>query len=247
MQTVSDTYNQPKTNTAQPTEQFWNSYAKSYDSVENLNPHQEMLQSVVDLVPGNAKKILDAGCGSGALLKLLRANDTTRELYGIDFAKEMLAKAKTRLPGVKFEVANLNNTLPFSNESFDCVVCTNAIYAVDNPKDVIEELIRVTAPNGMVIVSTPKRKAKGHRILRHHLRQVTFFQGVIDMLKFVSCIIPNLRIERMAARDRYHFLTRDQILKCADQVEIHSSTFADQNWLFSILLSNSHQSKISIH
>ena len=72
------------------TQKFWNSYAKSYNKVENLYPHREMLSDLVALIPAQSKSILDVGCGTGALLEKLRLSKEDADLYGVDFSDEML-------------------------------------------------------------------------------------------------------------------------------------------------------------
>lgn len=217
-----------------PAERFWNWYAKVYGSVENLSPHKDMLQAVVDLVPKSAQSILDAGCGSGALLQKLQRTHPDANLSGIDFSNEMLAKARKRVPGLNACQGNLNTQLPYPDEKFDCIVCTNALYAVESPQRLVSELLRVTKSSGIVIVSSPKRRARGTKILKRHLADVPVTQGVIDMLKFSTCIIPNMLIERYARDRRYHFLTRDEVENLGGQVSIQADTFAGQNWLFTI-------------
>lgn len=217
-----------------PAERFWNWYAKVYGSVENLSPHKDMLQAVVDLVPESAQSILDAGCGSGALLQKLRRSHPEANLSGIDFSDEMLAKSRKRVPGLNACQGNLNMQLPYPDEKFDCIVCTNALYAVESPQRLMSELLRVTKNSGIVVVSSPKRRARGTKILRRHLTDVSVISGVIDMVRFSTCIIPNVLIERYARDRRYHFLTRDEVENLGGHVSIHADTFAEQNWMFTI-------------
>lgn len=217
-----------------PAKRFWDWYAKVYGSVENLSPHKDMLQSVIDLIPESAQSILDAGCGSGALLQKLRRTHPDANLSGIDFSSEMLARAQKRVPDLHACQGNLNMQLPYRDAQFDCIVCTNALYAVESPQRLVSELLRVTKKPGMVIVSSPKRRAKGTKILRRHLADVSVIQGVIDMTRFSACIIPNVLIERYANDRRYHFLTLEEVESLSGQISIHADTFAEQNWLFTI-------------
>lgn len=213
---------------------FWNAYAKVYGSVENLIPHQNMLRDVLSLVPDDARTVLDVGCGSGALLALIRERYATSELHGIDFSTEMLAKARNRVPGLTTHVADFNNALPFVDGQFDCIVSSNALYAVSHPAHFVAELRRLTRSAGTIVVTSPKQSAKGTRILASHLKQVSLGRGIIDMLRFSTCIAPNLIIERLARTKSYHFLTEAEISSFIGTGQIYPDTFAGQNWLFTI-------------
>jgi len=217
-----------------PAKRFWNWYAKVYGSVESLSPHKDMLQAVVDLVPESARTILDAGCGSGALLQKLRTTHPEAILSGVDFSSEMLAKATKRVPDLNACQGNLNMQLPYPDAEFDCIVCTNALYAVESPQRFISELLRITKQSGKIIVSSPKRQARGTKILRCHLKKVSVARGAIDMVKFSACVIPNVLIERYARNRDYHFLTRSEVEDLPGHVSIQADTFAEQNWLFTI-------------
>ncbi|QDT06266.1 23S rRNA (guanine(745)-N(1))-methyltransferase [Rubripirellula lacrimiformis] len=217
-----------------PAKRFWNWYAKFYGSVENLAPHKRMINAVAALVPDSAQSILDMGCGSGALLQELRKSRPDANLSGIDFSDEMLARAQKRVPDFDACQGNLDTPLSYSDAQFDCIVCTNALYAVDSPQNLVSEMLRVVKKSGVVVVSTPKRRARGTKILRGHLMEVSFIQGIIDMARFATCVIPNVLIERYAKDRRYHFLTRNEVENLGGQISIHADTFADQNWLFTI-------------
>ncbi|XZE56988.1 hypothetical protein SH139x_000173 [Planctomycetaceae bacterium SH139] len=54
------------------------------------------------------------------------------------------------------------------------------------------------------------------------------------MARFSTCIVPNVLIERYASKQRYHFLTRDEVEDLGGYVAIRADTFAGQNWLFTI-------------
>ncbi len=217
------------------TNRFWNSYAKVYGSVENLVPHRLMLDEVAMQVPQSARRVLDAGCGSGALLSKLANYRPNLELFGTDFSGDMLERARERNPSAQLIPADLNNPLPFEDGYFDCVVSTNALYAVASPADAIHEFNRVLQPQGKMVISTPKQRAVGLKILASHVRSVSVARGIGDLVKFGTCLVPNLIIEKMARKKAYHFLSREEVLSLPGEVEILKDTFANQNWLFTLL------------
>lgn len=226
-----DTRDKPKTPLAK---RFWNRYAKSYSSVETLFPHRKMIQDTISLIPASAESVLDLGCGTGVLLQRVCDENPSRSLYGIDFSEAMLEVTASRVPGAHLSQADFNQRLPFKDSMFDCVVCSNALYTVNSPKRLVAELLRITRPNGLIVISSPKRKASGIAILWDHWRNAGFINGIVDLVRFAPCIFYNLVIEHQARERRYHFLSEDEVTSLADSVVIHPDTFANQNWLFTI-------------
>jgi SAM-dependent methyltransferase len=56
--------------------------------------------------------------------------------------------------GIRFEVADLR-ALPFGDDEFDLVVCLEVIEHIEGQESAIEELRRVLAPGGLLVVSSP--------------------------------------------------------------------------------------------
>ena len=55
----------------------------------------------------------------------------------------------------QFGVGDIN-TLPFKDESYDAVICSEVLEHVDSPEDSIKELIRVLKPGGVLALSVPR-------------------------------------------------------------------------------------------
>ena len=117
-----------------------------------LNSDMDLLNRVVELVPGN--RGLDAGCGAGARdVHLLHT--WGYDVYGIDAVEENINLGKELHPEIAdyLRVADLREPLPFENASFDFVLC-NAVIQHLPPETTktatIPELIRVLAPSGVL-------------------------------------------------------------------------------------------------
>lgn len=100
-------------------------------------------------------KCLDAGCGIGnnlpTLLKFFN------NIVACDISKEALEYAQNRFKdsNIKFIQADIEN-LPFNDNSFDIIVCTEVLEHIKNPKRGRDELLRVLKKNnGYFIISTP--------------------------------------------------------------------------------------------
>ena len=113
------------------TQHNWENYARCYDGLNALRPYRELLSTVKnELGSGITGRICEAACGTGNLTELLCANDQgeQREIYGIDYSAEMLARAKAKCEDCAHLIrADLNEPLPFPSEYFDAVVSVNTL------------------------------------------------------------------------------------------------------------------------
>jgi ubiquinone/menaquinone biosynthesis C-methylase UbiE len=102
------------------------------------------------------RRVLDAACGTGyGTAMLLEANPS--ELIALDIAPEALESTRRRV-GDRAEVVRGDlRALPFEDDSFDLVVCLEAIEHVDDREGVLDELQRVTSPGGLLVLSSPNR------------------------------------------------------------------------------------------
>lgn len=141
-------------------QQMFASIAPKYDitndalsmGLHRLWRREAVLRSQVK--PG--QRVLDCASGTGDLaLAFKRAVGPSGAVTGTDFCAEMLvpAPAKAAKAGldVKFEVADATK-LQYPAASFDVASIAFGIRNVDDPKLCLEELARVVAPGGRVVV-----------------------------------------------------------------------------------------------
>jgi SAM-dependent methyltransferase len=107
-----------------------------------------------------AKRVLDAGCGSG--YGSARLAEAAREVAGIDLASEAVdyARAHYHSPNLSFAQASCA-ALPFRDASIDLVVGFEVIEHLAVWKEFLGEVRRVLAPGGQFIVSTPNQNYYG--------------------------------------------------------------------------------------
>jgi SAM-dependent methyltransferase len=107
-------------------------------------------QAAVDaLAPLAGQALLDAGCGSGQLLRLAAAAGAT--VSGLDASAALLGVARGQLPDADLRTGDIGE-LPYDDSGFDVVTAFNAIQYAADPKTAVAELARVTRPGGRVLI-----------------------------------------------------------------------------------------------
>jgi SAM-dependent methyltransferase len=106
-------------------------------------------------------RYLDVGCGDGRYLVALAALPARPEhIAATDISERILevARAAAAESGIEVETARANlEALPFPDESFDLVLCTQVIEHLLDPGLGLAEIARVLAPGGRAIVTTDHR------------------------------------------------------------------------------------------
>jgi len=108
------------------------------------------LEAALDALPHAPRRALDLGTGTGAAAFVIASRFPEAEVIGVDIAEEMLAHARQKTPPelsarVTFQAADASR-LPFDDASFELVSLANMIPFFD-------ELARVTAPGGSIVLS----------------------------------------------------------------------------------------------
>lgn len=116
--------------------------------------HAQVLEELMCLSESGAEpmSILDAGCGTGGLLRRLREALPDVSLTGIDIANAALAHAG-EISGVRLEQGSVD-AMPFERESFDSVCSMDVLYhrQVDEIK-AVAEFRRVLRPGGYLLIN----------------------------------------------------------------------------------------------
>ncbi len=96
-------------------------------------------------LPDTPKTILDLGTGTGSVAQLVAARFPGADVTGVDVSPKMVAIAREKVPGVRFEVGDAGR-LPYGDGAFELVTLGNMI-------PFFGELARITAPGGHVLFS----------------------------------------------------------------------------------------------
>lgn len=98
------------------------------------------------------ERLLDLGCGTGEMIRLLREKHPHMMLWGLDLSPEMIRMAKEKqIPNVDFRVGDAE-FLPYPDQSFDVVLCMQSFHHYPNPEAVLKEVYRVLRPGGRFLL-----------------------------------------------------------------------------------------------
>jgi demethylmenaquinone methyltransferase/2-methoxy-6-polyprenyl-1,4-benzoquinol methylase len=127
-------------------------FARLYDRV--LEPMNAPLRGIGMKLcpPGPGMRVLDVGCGTGALLEDYLGAGC--EGHGVDLSPAMLDQARSRLgDGAELHLADAAD-LPYPDGRFDLVVAATLLHELDETtrRAALEEMARVLADDGRVLV-----------------------------------------------------------------------------------------------
>lgn len=99
------------------------------------------------------ERVLDVGCGTGALLAPLAERYPAARLVGVDPSREMLEIARGRLPAAVALVAGRAEALPVGDARFDLLASTSALHYFGDFDAAAHEMHRVLRPGGSLIIT----------------------------------------------------------------------------------------------
>jgi SAM-dependent methyltransferase len=136
----------------------------------------------------SGRRVLDAGCGVGYGAEMINEAGAT-EVVAVDISESAVDLARSAVTaGVVCEVGDVRS-LAYEDDSFDVVVCFEVIEHLEEQERVLDELARVLAPDGLLLISSPNREryVPGNPHHRHELGRAEM-QAALDS-RFASARI----------------------------------------------------------
>jgi 2-polyprenyl-6-hydroxyphenyl methylase/3-demethylubiquinone-9 3-methyltransferase len=168
-------------------ENWWKTDEKIYALYHLNQPRFEFFDRYVSNWQGlNA---LDVGCGGGFSCEFMAKRGVV--VSGIDRAARCIKTAQDHARSCKLEIdykQGVAENLPYSEETFDLVICVDVLEHVADFNKTIMEIHRVLKPNGVFFFDTINRNFRSKFVmiwlLEYLLQEIP--QGIHDWNKFIK-------------------------------------------------------------
>ena len=109
----------------------------------------ETHDKVIEMIEKEPRgKVLDVPTGTGILADRLKK-------MGFEVSCCDINSSYFSVPDLKIEMGDLNQSLPYPDNTFDYLVCLDGIEHTENPSNAIREFQRVLKKGGKLFLSTP--------------------------------------------------------------------------------------------
>lgn len=127
--------------------------------------HRAMLRAIAEAAPqGITGDYLDVGSGGGELLEVIAAQYGVQP-FACDYTDQFM-----KVPNQRVDIVDLNHdALPYEDNRFALVTCSETIEHLENYRRTIREIYRVVRPGGLAVITTPNILN-----MRSRLRYLTF-------------------------------------------------------------------------
>lgn len=115
---------------------------------------RQFLNCLYDMLDGTSPRtVLDAGCGEGFVADFIKRQDADLHITGVDLSEEAIRYARERFgEQARFCTGDLYD-LPFPDNSFDTVLCSEVLEHLEAPGQAAGELGRVA--RNYVVITVP--------------------------------------------------------------------------------------------
>ena len=142
-------------------------YFAGWEDPAAVHENHRLHEMILAQKPPKAQRILDVGCGS-AWVAAHFAGQGVGEVFSLDVSTVNPQKALARYPfsghfGVVADVFHL----PFADASFDFIIASEIIEHVADPAGFLRCLLRVLAPGGRLVVTTPHAEKIAYSLCIH--------------------------------------------------------------------------------
>jgi ubiquinone/menaquinone biosynthesis C-methylase UbiE len=113
---------------------------------------RERIKVAYEWIPEKCERLLDGGCAYGAGTRHFKRKSAAT--WGIEPNPDLIAVARARSPDITFVQCGLEST-PFEPNFFDVIVLNDVLEHVPSEKAALDEMHRILAPGGVLIITTP--------------------------------------------------------------------------------------------
>ena len=170
---------------------FYGKKKSNYSNYEKIN-FDKQFRKIIDFIQKNRIKgrFLDIGCAFGGLTNLVLPYF---KVYGCDISSFAIKKAKKLCPNARFKIVNVEKSLPYRDNFFDCIVASDVLEHTNSLECSLKNIISKLKKDGYLIISLPinNKFTKFFKFLDRDKTHI-YFPTEIELLKLLYKL--NMRI-----------------------------------------------------
>ena len=140
-------------NAKKESQESFDRQALTYDMDRNGSHAREQYSIILQKMENfRFANVLDVGCGTGEILKRIHRRYPEVSLTGVDISEKMLEVAKVKIGNKATLLWADAEMLPFSDATFDLIVCSDSFHHYPNPQKVLAEFRRVLKGGGNLLI-----------------------------------------------------------------------------------------------
>lgn len=135
---------------------YWQAGGDTYSGIrQGYAPNflRWMAQQLETSDGSKLKKGLETGCGDASFTQAL--SGYFEKTYATDISAAQILENRKRFPAIEFSIHDLSEPLPFPDEFFDCVWCSEVLEHLFDPLFALKQYCRVLRPTGKLLVTVP--------------------------------------------------------------------------------------------
>jgi ubiquinone/menaquinone biosynthesis C-methylase UbiE len=117
-----------------------------------LEERKTLLRNAILALPKD-QKVMDVGCGNGDFVEYL--HELGFQAVGVDISIRALRKAQSLRTSGSYVGASLEEGLPFANNSFGAIYCSEVLEHIFSVHSALSELNRILLFDGLLILTVP--------------------------------------------------------------------------------------------
>jgi trans-aconitate 2-methyltransferase len=144
-----------------------------------LREREQPFHDLVALVkPKERMRVVDLGCGTGKLTRLLHERLNARETVGLDRSERMLESARggEPAPGLRFEVGDIE-AFPEDGEGYDLIFSNAALHWIDDHDTLFGRLVARLRQGGQLAIQMPAMHDDASHMVAAELIRISPFKA----------------------------------------------------------------------
>ena len=113
---------------------------------------ENLVEKLLSFLPAKSGTILDVACGKGETVHYLSKYYELQKITGINLSEKQLATCRQKMPGVNFYQMDAA-TLEFEDNSYDNIICLEAVFHFHTREKFLREAHRVLRPQGYLLLT----------------------------------------------------------------------------------------------